>query len=198
MKLKYYLRGFGTGVLFATLVLMVAFQIDKSVQPLDKHKEKETTNKAAENEMESNSVDHDTMVSIVDETEESDAKESDSIEGEEGATSTQETSQEENSSEEETTKETEAPTTPPETEEITSAQETTASDNSTAILVITAGMNSITASALLEDLGVVEDGEDYNLYLHNNGYSSKLKIGTYEIKKGASYEEITAIIARVE
>ena len=40
----------------------------------------------------------------------------------------------------------------------------------------------------------MESGYDFNMYLYNNGYESKLRVGTYEIPKGASYEEITRII----
>ena len=40
----------------------------------------------------------------------------------------------------------------------------------------------------------MESEYDFNMYLYNNGYESKLRVGTYEIPKGASYEEITRII----
>ena len=60
--------------------------------------------------------------------------------------------------------------------------------------VISSGMISNTAAGILEELGVVESGYDFNMYLYNNGYESKLRVGTYEIPKGASYEEITRII----
>ncbi len=67
-------------------------------------------------------------------------------------------------------------------------------DRETVTFVISSGMISNTAAGILEELGVVESGYDFNMYLYNNGYESKLRVGTYEIPKGASYEEITRII----
>ena len=63
-------------------------------------------------------------------------------------------------------------------------------------MIISSGMISNTVANILEELGVVDSGYEFNMYLHNNGYSSKLRVGTFEITKGASYEDIARTITR--
>ena len=38
--------------------------------------------------------------------------------------------------------------------------------------------------------GLIEDPEDFRIYLSNMGYASKIMNGTYEIPLGSTYEEI--------
>lgn len=105
---------------------------------------------------------------------------------------------------------TEAPkeTTPPETTKapvVTEPPEPTQSPTATDIpkeedviilLEIVKGDSSDTISQKLEDLGLIANARSYNRYLCDNGYDRRLNIGTYEIQKGASEEEIAKIITR--
>lgn len=219
MRLKYYLRGFGTGVIFATLILMVAFQMNQNLTPSNSQKQEERT---SENIASDDSSTSDIMVSdsassddaitekvTTEATNESTSDEettqedvsSEEVSAEETSQvemSQEETTQVENFSEEISSQETvPQETTPQEPEQQESIPgELTSTSGETAVLVITAGMTSIRATEILEELGVIEDAVDYNLFLHNNGYSSRLRVGTYEIRKGASYEEITQMIVR--
>ena len=49
---------------------------------------------------------------------------------------------------------------------------------------------------MLEEEGLVEDAAAFDTYLCDNGYSRKIKFGTYQIPAGASEEEIAKIITR--
>lgn len=61
-------------------------------------------------------------------------------------------------------------------------------------LTITAGMSSESVAAQLKDAGVIKDASDFNAYLADNGYATKLRIGTYSIPKNSSYRAIVDVI----
>lgn len=52
------------------------------------------------------------------------------------------------------------------------------------------------ASDILLQAGVIEDANDFTEYLVNNGYSSKIREGEYDIQRGASYDVIAKIITQ--
>ena len=182
MKLKYYLRGFGTGVLFATIVLMITFGIKKSFG-------------AGGNSASSGNLPETTVMNVEESSGDQESTSGNPAGPEEPVTE-EDTSEFSGNTEEITTDVPPEPdTTTQETDTIPEPDTTTDSgDRETVTFVITSGMISNTAASILEELGVVESGYDFNMYLYNNGYESKLRVGTYEIPKGASYEEITRII----
>ena len=55
-------------------------------------------------------------------------------------------------------------------------------------------MGSEDVSALLAEAGVVKDANAYNEWLISNGYATRIQTGTFEIKIGASEEEIAKTI----
>ncbi len=55
---------------------------------------------------------------------------------------------------------------------------------------IQAGEWSSQVSRRLEDQKLISDALDFDNYLEKNGYSDKIKAGTFSIKPGESYEEI--------
>ncbi|MCM1185455.1 MAG: endolytic transglycosylase MltG [Lachnoclostridium sp.] len=66
---------------------------------------------------------------------------------------------------------------------------------STVTVVIKGGSGSETVSKILAEAGLVPDAKAYDQYLCDNGYSKGLRAGTYEIPEGASEEEIAEMIA---
>ena len=64
------------------------------------------------------------------------------------------------------------------------------------VLEIRRGDSSDTVSARLEELGLIENASEYNNYLCDNGYDRKVNIGTYQLKIGMSDEEIAKIITK--
>ena len=64
-------------------------------------------------------------------------------------------------------------------------------------IVISAGENSISISSLLSNSGVVDDAANFNAYVMENGKSTVLIAGTYDIPKDATYDEVLEIITTV-
>lgn len=63
-------------------------------------------------------------------------------------------------------------------------------------LVVSQGESSYTVSKALADAGLVEDARDFDQYLVDNGYSKRICTGTYEISVDSTEEEIAQIITR--
>lgn len=61
-------------------------------------------------------------------------------------------------------------------------------------ITISSGMYSDKLSKELEAQGLIDNAQQYNQYLVQNGYDGRLKTGTYKIKIGATYEEIANIV----
>ena len=58
-------------------------------------------------------------------------------------------------------------------------------------VTVTRGMTSEKISRLLQDSGIIDDAKDFDKWLKKNNYSNKLHVGTFTLKKGMSYEDIT-------
>ena len=63
-------------------------------------------------------------------------------------------------------------------------------------ITITKGMGSIQIAKALEQVGVIEDAEAFNEYLCETGNSVKLRIGTYQIKGKPSYTELAKMMTK--
>lgn len=71
-----------------------------------------------------------------------------------------------------------------------------ASDNTGATVTIEVYRGEV-CRGVAEDLqacGLVEDSEEFRLYMDQMGYDQKLRVGTFEIPRGASFEEIAQIL----
>lgn len=84
------------------------------------------------------------------------------------------------------------------TVEETTAQKATTADNvdNTVKISIHNVHYATQASDILLQAGVIEDANDFTEYLVNNGYSSKIREGEYDIQRGASYDVIAKIITQ--
>ena len=202
MKLKYYLRGLGIGILVTTVILSLAGIGRKNMT------DEEVVKRAKELGM----VESTLLSDLPDQTK------TDNVRPTEPETSLQpETSEpEESTSTPETPEAPEETTTTPETpaapEETTTTPETPVAPEETPVspedgnpdtpagetvtLVIGRGESSTTVSKNLKKAGIVEDAAAFDRFLCNNGYDKKIITGTYEIPYGASEEEIAKIITR--
>lgn len=203
MKLKYYLRGLGIGILITTVILSLAGIGRKNMT------DEEVVKRAKELGM----VESTLLSDLPDQTK------AEEVRPTEPETSLQpETSEQENSAEPEAgpgpeTSEPEvSPEVSPEPEESASTLETPVAPEETPVspedgnpdtpagetvtLVIGRGENSTTVSKNLQKAGIVEDAAAFDRFLCNNGYDKKIITGTYEIPYGASEEEIAKIITR--
>lgn len=64
----------------------------------------------------------------------------------------------------------------------------------TFLLVVKTGMNSKDIATILAKAKIVEDGKDFQNYLINNGYDTKIQVGRFTVHKGMTYEEISKLI----
>lgn len=63
-------------------------------------------------------------------------------------------------------------------------------------VTISRGMYSSSVAKQFKEKGLIENAEEFDRYLCDAGYELKLRVGTYKIKKGSSYEEIAKKITK--
>ena len=219
MKLKYYLKGLGTGILFASIILSISFAV------YDKQNEKKSKDDIIAAALDAGMVwpeetsSNDTTTSAPTENSSETADNN-----QPGETSTKETTPEETTPEETTPEETTPEQTTPEettteatTPEVTTPPETTTvkepettvkkdyeaciiyKDSEKARIQILRGMNSYDVAIILEKAGVLkgyEDREAFNDYLVAQGYGGHVMVGIFEVPVGASYDKIISIVCR--
>lgn len=193
MKLKYYLRGFGTGILFATLILFFSYSYNYSNAKIKE--------KAKELGMVETSVESDTSLGLEASSNNDDSTTAENMDeaSKDSTTNNDETTEEDTSNETQPVETTTPETT---TEEITT-QETTTQEvpstnnpdsNTQYEFTISRGMDSSAVAALLKRAGVIEDAQDFDNYLVNNGYAERIIVGNFRINAGASYNDIANLI----
>ena len=189
MKLKYYLRGLGIGMIVTALILGISFS-NRQEQTAQTITDDQIRERAAELGMVDsseltlaalqNSAKQPTE-STPEETTQTQEQNNTEAEPEAAvSTETQAAAEPETTQEPETTVESEA----------TGAQE----QIQTASITIQRGDDSGSVSRQLQEFGLVESAKAFDNYLCNNGYSRNINPGTYEIAPGTSEEEIAKII----
>lgn len=183
MKLKYYLRGLGIGILVTTVILSLAGVGRKNMT------DEEVVKRAKELGM----VESTLLSDLPDQTKTDEVR----------PTEPEISLQPETSEPEESASTPETPVAPEETpvapEETPVSPEDGNPDTpagETVTLVIGRGESSTTVSKNLKKAGIVEDAAAFDRFLCNNGYDKKIITGTYEIPYGASEKEIAKIITR--
>lgn len=208
MKLNYYLRGLGTGILAATLffgvagngneqvmtdseILARAEQINKENAVLsgpgreDETLQPEETSTAPAEEEELGMQDQTGQEETSDpaqdvENEDPESEETGTQKAADDAMAGQQagTDQPQNGQQ-------------PDTEESTQDNSTDGADQTEMIVItINSGDSSETVSKKVEQAGLVASAEEYNRFLCANGYDKKLNVGKHEIPAGADETEI--------
>lgn len=162
MNRKYLLRGIGIGLIIGCLVTYTAF---KTGDYTKNNKAEQVTENKASNE--ATTEEKTTVVT----TEEKTTEEITTEKATEKVT--------EKATEKATEKPTEKSTEPLTTEEAT-----------TVSITVSSGMGSEQVCSMLYDAGLITDEYSYNLYLENNGYADRIRVGTFTFTKGMSEEEI--------
>lgn len=155
MKLKYYLRGAGVGVIVTTLVLMIAFAFHK------------TTMSDAEVIARAKQLG---MVEVTEDTGDTDDTDDTKDTSEEGSS--------------------------------TDAKKDTAADGSedteepkeTVSFTVSSGETSAVVSQHLQEQGLVDNGDSFDMFISDVDLDNSLLPGTYEIPKGSSFLEIAQIL----
>ena len=171
MKLKYYLRGLGIGMIVTALILGISFsnRQDQTSQIM-------TDDQIRERAAELGMVDSSELTLAALQNSEKQPTEG--------------TPEETTQTQEQNNIEAEPETTVSAEPEVTEAPQRT----QTASITIQRGDDSGSASRRLYEAGLVENAKAFDNYLCNNGYSRSINPGTYEIAPGASEEEIAKII----
>lgn len=229
MRLKYFLRGLGIGIVVTTIILAISHNAcrrmsDSEVIERAKELGMAYTTAAQENSTESAA---DTTEPETDTTEpvttgqesptDTEAGSTAETESSETSTTVQETTtgiretttQQETTTQETTTQETtatraaqesttettheasatEAETTQAENE----STETEASTVITYTLTIASGMSSNTVCDILKKNGIIADSGDFDRFLVSNGYADRIRVGSFEVNSGMSYDELAAV-----
>lgn len=218
MRLKYFLRGVGIGILVTTIILTVTHSSERRMS------DSEVIDRAIELGM-SFSASHSGQQSS---TEESSPEESSAGQENSGDDVTDDLQHE---SETETEMESQSPsetvselagdgealpgkeseavtgmTTQATTETAeTTTELTTENENDgsaagvmnnevTCTISITKGMSSRTVCDMLKQNGIIEDAADFDRYLIKTGYDDKIRVGEVEVNSGMTYEELTALL----
>ena len=200
MKLKYYLRGLGLGIVVTTLILVIANNMSKDIS------DEEIIRRAKQLGMvmadDENLFDEDATTTAESDTKEPTTKEPTTEEPTTEEPTAKEPTTEEPTTEEPTTEEptTEEPTTEePTTEEPTTEEPTTeAPDYVELTFVIQSGMYSEAVTRILVQNGVITDEVGFNEYLSSTGYDEMIQTGSFTVNSSMSYEEIAKIISRTK
>lgn len=202
MKLKYYLRGLGIGIIVTAVIMTVAFgnkqpMTDEEVVKRAKELgmiENSVLVDRAEKDVESN-VDEETDKEVVgDEIVDNEVVSDEIVDNE--AVSDEETdgeiSQEDTEKEDTKKEDTEKQDTVKEDTE----KETTQKD--VVSITVVGGDTSWTVSKRMEEAGLIDSAKDFDTHLCRYGYDKKISVGTYDIPKSATPEEMAKIITKMD
>ncbi len=175
MKLKYFLRGLGAGIIFGAVIMLAAYMLSRGYKLSDE----EIIAKAEKLG----------MVMAESAIEESATEEATTEDARTEETTTEEATTEEATTEETTTEEAT-------TEEATNETDEVGTELVKATITVSSGMGSETVASLMQSAGIIESASDFDSYLNKNGYSTKIEIGTYEMTDKMSYEELAEILIK--
>ncbi len=196
MKFKYYLRGCGIGILFTAIILMISFRSDKNQMTDSQVMERASelgmiTPEATVPETEDTQLAEPTNTEpIAMNTENDKNKDTESVQDTESKDTEELEVVPDFDTEEKNT----------DSKKDASKKDDKSSDSKKTqkeekiVLEIKRGDVCRTISENLVALGMVEDAEEFRKYMQKNGYDHQINVGSFELKKGMSYEEIAKTI----
>lgn len=192
MKLKYYLRGLGIGIIVTTVLLMITFALHKPVMSdadvINRAKQLGMIMPEDEEPLQSTENTETTEATEVSET------------TEENTETVQTETDTENPA---TTEELAATETPDQTDTVTTDTEITGTENTDNgtiegaapyTLVVNRGDVCRVVCENLQANGIVDDAEAFRKFLAQKGFASSISVGSYTIPYGLDYEEIYQIL----
>ena len=182
MKLKYYLRGLGIGIVVTVFIMSVAFQNRKPMT------DEEVKARATELGMIENTVLSE--VAGKKDTKEDVPEISEDVE--EVSKDLVETPDEENTENTENAENTENGEQDIEETEDSNIVKDTIS------ITVQSGDSSWTVSQKMEEAGLVDSAKDFDTHLCRYGYDKKISVGTYKIPVGSSHEEMARILTKMD
>ena len=183
MKLKYYMRGLGIGIVVTALLM--GFAISKQKEPMT---DEEIRQRALEMGMiEQNGVLADDLG--VDETETVPEETVEDVSGEISGETVEDVQEAEPSEQPDDNIVNVSDNEPADVAEESDIEESVTVEEFV-VITVNGGDGSRTVANKLQEAGLVEDAAAYDVYLCQNGYDKRIATGNHEILVGASLEEI--------
>lgn len=176
MKLKYYLRGLGIGVLVTTIIFMIGLHVNE---------EKIYSDEAVIARAKKLGMVEEKGAKTLDELEAEQKKQQEQREEEQKEEEQEKEDQQENKTEDTKSGQDQK------TDEAQAKQPETVKQVQIDILP---GEYSATICQKLFQAGLVADQEDFNNFITDSNYDSLIQPGTFTIPEGSSYEEIAKIL----
>ena len=199
LKLRYFIRGLGIGIVFTAIVMSLSLQASRSrIIRENALTKEEIMEKAMGYGMVMNASDDTTSVEQNDSSkeeqsqeknqdakEEQEAKDEQDVEDDQLKESNDDDQQNEKDDKEKVEYDMDS----------TKDKDLIISIDYTPIK-ITSGMTATSVGKLLNEKGVIEDTDEFRVYMSEQGYSSKILVGEYLIPLDATYKKIADIITR--
>ncbi|MBO6127440.1 MAG: endolytic transglycosylase MltG [Pseudobutyrivibrio sp.] len=196
MRLKYYLRGIGIGVIFATLLLSINFYFGENNFTKQELSDDEIIARASELGMimpEEDTEDADTTEDISDaaETETNAEAATDASLDNNDDTTTEQVPEDVTGEVKEVLESDEA--------KAVDASDSSADDTVTYVpFTVRGGESSGTVSNNLYKAGLVSSSDDFNQYITGIGMDNRIQAGTFYVKQGSTYDDIVALLVNKE
>ncbi len=184
MKLKYYMRGLGIGIILTTLILTIN-------NPKEKLTDDEIKARAEGLGMVMKEEDNGALDKVLAGIKPTTSPTPTGTAAPAGTVTPEVTPIPE---ETETPEATAAPTQAPEDGNVNI--EVTSGLDDKVTLTVKEGMSAREVSILLETYGIVEDATDFNEYVVELGKAEVVRVGTYTLTKGADYDEIVNTLTK--
>ncbi len=185
MKLRYYLRGLGIGILVTALLIGIS---------IGGNKEKLTNEEIKARAKALGMIENTTISALTEKQQETMLEESKAEESKAEESKVEETKLDESVPDESIPDEPISNETVPEEAPIQEVEQEEPSEMIT--IVVKSGDSSVSVSKALEAVGLVLDAKAYDRYLCTNGYDKKISVGTYKIPSGCTDEEIAKVITK--
>lgn len=181
MKFKYYLRGCGLGILFASLILMVAFHTQNKT--MDDAAVMERASELGMITSQTQSVDTETdtqQAEAVEHTEMDTQKATENTAPKDAEQDTQKKPENKKNSDSKNKSD-------------RKNEEETKVDSEEITVKIQKGEVCRQIAENLQELGLVEDAETFRKYMQQRGYDDQIRVGTYTLQRGMTQEEIAKV-----
>lgn len=178
MRIKYYIRGIGIGIIFATLVLTISFYFGKGSFAKEKLSDEEIIERATELGM------------VMEASTEEGTDEGTDENAEENPVEVAEESDESNTEKEATVTAEAAP----QIEDIASSDSEEAETITYVPFTVRGGESSEIVSKNLKKAGLIDSVDDFNKYLSKIKVDNLIQSGTFYVKQGSSYDDIAALL----
>lgn len=199
MKLKYYLRGTGVGIILTAIVFSI-------VNPRQELSDDEIIRRATGLGMVMKDEDNPSLDKLINEMKPSaaeavttqDSEGTDNVDTEATVTAAPDDNMQPEDLEDidEKNNEDKLAQHEPENEAVEDLQPEEEIEAEEISFTIERGMSSIAVANLLEKIGLVDDADSFNEYIVAQGKAAVIRTGSFSLPKGSSYQEIMDVITK--